>query len=104
MAAPLLVATDMCNLKDVMKEVRNKTSDIEYISNIDPLNKEIISVNQDSLGAGGKKICYGNTGTCKEARFYSWLALYVYLKLFLCKKTYQIWSKYLEHSSKAVEL
>ena len=68
------------------------------------MNEEIISVNQDSLGAGGKRIGYDNTGTCKEVRFYSWLALYVYFKLFLCKKTYQICSKDLEDSSKAVEL
>ena len=49
-------------------------------------------------------IGYDITGTCKEARFYSWLALYVYFKLFLFKKTCQIWSKDLEDSSKAVEL
>lgn len=28
----------------------------------------MISINQDPLGAGGKRIGYDNTGTCKEVR------------------------------------
>ena len=64
----------------------------------------MISVNQDPLGAGGKRIGYDNTGTCKEVRLYSWVAFHVYFKLFLFWKNCQIWSKDLDDGSKAVGL
>jgi alpha-galactosidase len=68
-AAPLLVVTDVRNMTDIMKEVL--------------LNKELISVNQDSLGYGGKRI--GFDKNCKE-------------------NGCQIWSKDLQDGSKAIGL
>ena len=44
MAAPLIVATDIRNLTDIMKEVL--------------FNKEMIAINQDPLGKGGNRIGY----------------------------------------------
>eukprot|EP00117_Sycon_ciliatum_P025328 scpid76498/ scgid21046/ Alpha-galactosidase; Alpha-D-galactoside galactohydrolase; Melibiase len=55
MASPLLVATDIRNMTDVMKATL--------------LNKELIAVNQDKLGVGGDKVgnwnCSGNASLCQ---------------------------------------
>ena len=46
----------------------------------------MISVNEDPLGAGGKRIGYDNTGTCKEVGLYSWVAFHVYLNCFYLRR------------------
>jgi alpha-galactosidase len=69
LAAPLLVVTDVRNMTDIMKEIL--------------LNKEIINVNQDPLGYGGRRIGYDKS--CGES---------------VC----QIWSKDLQGGYKAIGL
>lgn len=48
LAAPLLMSTDLKNIKPEMKEIL--------------LNKEVIAVNQDALGKAG--ILYSKVGKC----------------------------------------
>ena len=50
MSAPLLVVTDVRNMTSIMKEVL--------------LNKDLIKINQDTTGPGGKRI--GFDKTCGE--------------------------------------